>query len=110
MVGIDLEVNEGTPEENQKIMKNFVAAGVEIDTLLDMTFDKDYLKNNYSSLESGVAGMRVSFYRTLEDKDMRELCVEVVSFDFSTSSGTRWTFDSLYEAIKDQVEDIEIAE
>ena len=108
---IDLEVYTGTPEENQEIVNNFVAAAVEIDTLLSITYDKDYRqKTKYSYDSYSFASMRLTFNKILEGKDIPEICVDIASFDFSLSEDTRWTVDSLYEHVVTKLEKVELAE
>ena len=107
---ISLEVNSGTPEENQEILNNFVAAGVEIDTLLDMTYDKEYFtKTHYPFYFYGDISMNILFIKIPESADTQERSVRA-SFDFSTSPDTRWTTNTLYETIKNDLENLEIAD
>ncbi len=108
-IGIVLEVNVGSAEENHDVLKNFVAAGVEIDAMLDLTFDREYLKNNYGAWgDSDVPGMSIRFFENMEDGDRKQ--VDSAGFLFSTSSDTRWTCDSLYEDVIGDIVELEIAE
>ena len=106
-----LDTYIGTPEENQKIVNNFVAAAVEIDTLLGMTYDRDYRqKTKYPYDSYKFAGMSLMFNKILENKDIPEICVDIAHFDFSTTEDTRWTVDSLYEHVKKELDEVELAE
>ncbi len=106
-----LETYIGTPEENQKIVNNFVAAAVEIDTLLSMTYDRDYRKKNQYPYDSyKFAGMSLGFNKILENKDIPEICVDIAHFEFPTTADTRWTVDSLYEEIKKDLDKVELVE
>ena len=106
-----LDVYVGTPEENQKIVNNFVAAVAEIDNLLSMTYDRDYAqKTKYPYSSYKYAGMGLRFNKVLENKDISEICVDIGNFEFSTTADTRWTVDSLYEEIKKDLDKVELAE
>ena len=110
---ICLEVNLGNPEENKEVLKNFVAAGVEIDALLDISYDKRfYVDNGMKLTEQDAPSMRISFVTegNFEGIGMREYSYEVIAFGFSTSADTRWTFDSLYEKLKKDIDNLEIAD
>lgn len=111
---IDFDINLGTPEENQEILKKITAAGVEIDALLDITYDIEYgekTKDEYFSYGYCAAPyMHIEFIEKLENQDRKQRCVDIATPDFSVSDDSRWTADSLYKAIKDELEDVEIAE
>lgn len=47
VTGMLFEVNAGTSEENQEIVSRFVAAGIEIDALLDINTDRKLLEKKY---------------------------------------------------------------
>lgn len=105
----------GTPEENRDVVERLAAAGAEIDVLLNMTYDaeyKDKIKGRYYDY-SGVltSGLRIDFYKKLENNsDKTEILVDIASPEFSVSDDKRWTKESLYEAIKSELEDVQIAE
>lgn len=114
MRSVDFDIYCGTPEENRDILNQIAAAGAEIDALLDMTYDTDYAKKTQDEYFSYgvclVPHLHVQFSKKLEGKAISELCVDIASVDFSTSDDTRWTADSLYEAMKSDLDKIEIAE
>lgn len=107
---INLEGYVGTPEENQEILNKCIAAGVEIDALFGMTIDKAYFESGELPFEIRLPYMRIAFNKKLEGKDIDEICIDIVSFDFSTSSDTRWTFDSLYEEAKKDIDSMELVD
>lgn len=107
---IDLVGYVGTPEENQEILNKCIAAGVEIDGLLGMTIDKAYFESGELPIEIRLPYMRIEFNKKLEGKDRDKICIDIVSFDFSTSPDTRWTFDSLYEEAKKDIDSIELVD
>lgn len=108
--GIDLEGYVGTPEENQEILNKFIAAGVEIDALLSMTMDRTYFESLEFPFFISVPNMTIRFNKKLEGKDIDEICVDIINVNFSTSSDTRWTFDSLYEEAKKDIDSIELVD
>ena len=108
--GMLFEVNAGTPEENQEILSRFVAAGIEIDALLDINTDRKLLEKKYVFYEHEIPHMTITFYKSLEDKGNREAFIDGAGYHFSLSPDTRWTFDSLYEELKGNLIELEIAE
>ncbi len=110
---IALEVKLGSPKENREVLDNFVAAGVEIDALLDITYNKRcYVDNGMKSFEEDAPYMKISFVTegNFEGIGMREYSYEIITFEFSTSADTRWTYDRLYEEIMKGIDDLEIAD
>lgn len=110
VTGMLFEVNAGTPEENQEILSRFVAAGIEIDALLDINTDRKLLEKKYVFYEHEIPHMAITFYKSLEDKGNREAFIDGAGYYFSLSPDTRWTFDSLYEELKGNLIELEIAE
>lgn len=107
--GIHMETVLGTPEKNQEILNNLVSAGVEIDALLDMTYNKMYyIDNGIGMKESHVPFMEIVFYEEQDGKEGSEIVCETIRFEFSTSPDTRWTFDRLYEEVKKGMNNLEI--
>lgn len=113
--GINLKFYEGTPEENRSILEQAAAAGAEIDALLDMTYNRDYdeeIRNDkyYSYSSNLYTTFRLNFYRKFEDADITELCIDVANPVFSVSDSERWTAETLYQAILEDIDTTEIAE
>lgn len=104
------EVNAGTPEENQETLSRFVAAGIEIDALLDINTDRKLLEKKYVFYEHEIPHMTIRFYQSPGDKGNRGAFIDGAGYYFSISPDTRWTFDSLYEELKSGLTGLEIAE
>ena len=108
---IILKFYEGTPEENRDLLKKLAEAGVELDTLLSMQYDKEYynsLKKKYDIIQPVDTGFNIDFFRKYENQE--EMVIDIAHPDFSLSDDTRWTVESLYQAMLDDMDSIEIAE
>lgn len=113
--GLTMRYYVGTPEENREMLERFAALGAEIDTLLDMNFNRDYddkiRKDKYYSYSSVLyTSYNIGFYKLTNNPEHPESCIDVAHPDFSVSEDTRWTAESLYEAILEDIDSMEIAE
>ena len=86
---------EYAPERYRKYNIDFIRVHILFE-------DKEYIEGLDFDAEA--------FYKKLEGKDIDEICVDIVSFDFSISSDTRWTFDSLYEEAKKDLDSLELVD
>ena len=112
---ISMKFYVGTPEENRALLEKLAAVGAEIDTLLDITYDQDYdeeIRNTTDYSYSSISNLtfRLSFYKTVESEGMSEMCIDVAHPEFSTSSDQRWTAESLYEAMLQDIDRMEVGE
>lgn len=92
-------------EEIYADLRKLAQIGAEIDGLLQYEYDWQYdasaIEMHYSNhLDSSMGGMRITF-RNREDN----LSAGQAGFNFSTDENERWDEDTLYEYLKQQVED-----
>ena len=97
------------------MLKKFAALGAEIDAVLDMKFNRDYDKeireDNYYSYSSDLyTTYRISFYKLTDNPEHPEHCMDVAHPKFSVSEENRWTAESLYEAMLEDIDSMEVAE
>ena len=112
---INLKFYTGTPEENRDMLERIAAAGTEIDALLNMTYDKEYyktIKGKYSKATGNPLDieLQVEIYKKLENQDREEMVIDIAHPDFSITDDTRWTAESLYKAMLEDIDSTDIAE
>lgn len=113
---LDLEIEHGTPEENRDVLKNIAAAMAEIDALLGMNYDVSYedkTEDEYyyyrGTTHTSRLGMHITF-RNVPNEEKGTYSSDMATSDFSLSKEERWTADILYEALKDELDEVKIAE
>ena len=105
-----LDVVAGTPEENKEILKRAAAVGVEIDSLLDMEFKQEYLRDNYTGMSYFTKTEVLVRFFEADEVGKPDDFIETASFSCTVSADARWTKESLYENMKAQFTKLEIAE
>lgn len=114
---INLKFYTGTPEENREMLEKIALAGAEIDALIGMTYDREYystIKDKYSTytVSSNTIDieLQVEIYKKLENQDREEMVIDITTTEFSASDDTRWTAESLYDAMLKEIDSTDIAE
>jgi len=110
---ITLKFYLGTPEENRNLLKEIAKAGAEMDALLSINYDKEYyssIKGKYDIINPVDVGFNAEFYKKLENQNREEMVIDIAHPDFSISDDTRWTADSLYKAMLEDMDSTDIAE
>ena len=117
---INLTFYLGTPEENKLLLDKVAAAGAEIDALLDMHYNANYgeemgnkyyeYSNSSYELSSDRLCYVITFRKKTEDGDVSEVGYDSGKIPFSLSDADRWTAESMYEALCESLEKVEVAE
>lgn len=111
-----MEIQNGTPEENRDVLKNIAAAMSEIDNLLSMNYDMNYedkLEDKYyyyhGTIDTSCLGMRITF-ENVPNEEKGTYSSDMTTSNFSISEEERWTADSLYKAMTEELDELKIAE
>lgn len=113
--GLTMRYYVGTPEENREMLERFAALGAEIDALIDMHYNRDYddeiKEDKYYSYASNLyVDYHIGIYKLTDNPEHPEHCMDIAHPEFSVSEDTRWTAESLYEAMLEDIDSIEVAE
>lgn len=88
----------------------------EIDALLSMNYAMDYedkLGDKYyyyhGTIDTSCLGMRITF-ENVPNEEKGTYSTDMTTPNFSLSEEERWTADSLYEAMTEELDKVKIAE
>lgn len=112
---INLKIYCETPEKNHEMLEKIASAGAEIDSLLNITYDaayKEKTKKKYYTYSNpnNKLSLLVDFYKKFDNNNSNkdEMIYDITSPEFSASDDERWTAESLYEAMKAELEKVEL--